>query len=201
MNPQSRRLRIYGVFGTAFAAACSPWVKKYLKVLHRGHTFRAKIRTASEGAPDAWGSAMTRQELVLAMLACADGRRYTPAQIQKAIFLVCRNVPHVISRGPGFEFEPYDYGPFDSSVYSEIQALATTGDALIEPSGVGRWDTYAASDLGLERGRELLAGAPPSVSEYLVKTSQWVRSQSFSGLVKSIYEAYPEMRRNSIFRG
>jgi hypothetical protein len=31
--------------------------------------------------------------------------------------------------------------------------------------------------------------------------SDWVRAQSFNSLVKAIYDAYPEMKVNSIFRG
>jgi hypothetical protein len=144
---------------------------------------------------------MDRRDLVLAMLASAEGRPYTPVQIQKAIFLVCENLPKVIDGGPSFTFAPYDYGPFDSNVYAEAETLQALGCAVIAPSPYGRWNTYAASDDGLNRGRQILDGLDEPTRKYLKDTSEWVRRQSFSGLVRSIYEAYPRMRANSIFRG
>jgi uncharacterized protein len=144
---------------------------------------------------------MNRRSLVLAVLACADGRSFTPVQIQKALFVICRNVPDLIDEGPGFNFEAYDYGPFDSSVYTELSILETNRCVVIAPSGIGRWNTYAATDTGLIRGRELLGRLSKRDQEYLRKISDWVRSLSFSALVKAIYDAYPEMRANSIFRG
>jgi len=135
------------------------------------------------------------------MLAASGGRPYTPVQIQKALFLVCETLPDVISEGPTFGFEPYDYGPFDAAVYQEAEALRNVGEAIVAPSGIGRWNTYAASDLGIERGQRILQTIPESRRNYIQSVSDWVRSQSFSGLVKSIYDAYPQMRENSIFRG
>jgi hypothetical protein len=143
---------------------------------------------------------MNRRDLVLVLLAASGGRPYSPAQLQKSIFLISRNMPRLV-RGPAFNFVAYDYGPFDSDVYSEAEALRQAGEAVIAPSGIGRWNTYAASDTGLTRGRNLIAALDPPARTYLEQISTWVRAQSFSGLVKSIYDAYPEMRENSIFRG
>ena len=144
---------------------------------------------------------MDRRELLLAMLATADGRAFTPVQIQKSLFLLCRNVPGLVDVGPIYEFTPYDYGPFDASVYIEADALTLFGDTVISPSEMGRWNNYAASEVGVERGRKILLGLAPHLQQYVRAVSEWVRAQSFSGLVKSIYEAYPDMKVNSIFRG
>ena len=144
---------------------------------------------------------MDRRQLALAMLACSDGRPYTPVQIQKALFLACHNLPELVNQGETFDFVPYDYGPFDAGVYSEIESLRAEGAAAIAPSGIGSWNTYAATDAGLTYGREILSTLPSSVRDYLIKVSEWVRAQSFSSLVKSIYNFYPEMRANSIFHG
>jgi hypothetical protein len=144
---------------------------------------------------------MNRRDLVLAILAAAEGRPYTPVQIQKAAFIVCDQFPNLIDEGPGFHFEPYDYGPFDSDVYAEISHLQVARDAVIAPSPFGNWNTYAASDKGLKRGTQLLEEMPAEEEDYIERISAWVRSLSFKRLVKSIYEAYPHMRANSIFRG
>ena len=151
----------------------------------------------SKGRP-ATGS-LNRRDLVLAILAASGGIAYTPVQIQKAVFVVCDQLPGLIS-GPGFNFKPYDYGPFDSDVYSEISQLQRAGEATIIPAPFGNWNMYAASDTGLARGRQLLDRIGKH-REYIEKISAWVRSLSFSSLVKSIYEAYPQMKANSIFKG
>ncbi len=142
-----------------------------------------------------------RQDIALAMLAAADGRPYTPAQIQKALFLLDQNTPDVISEGPRYNFIPYDYGPFDANVYSDIDGLAKSGEVVVAQSGIGRWNTFSASDQGLVRGKLILTQVSHRDRKYITDVSEWVRAQSFSGLVKSIYNAYPQMKVNSIFRG
>ena len=143
---------------------------------------------------------MNRRDFVLAILAAAEGRPYTPVQIQKAVFVICDHFPDLIDEGPRFHFEPYDYGPFDSDVYSVASRLEDDGFAEIAPSAYGNWNTYAASDAGIERGETFLAQMNDEAENYVRKISAWVRSLSFTRLVKSIYEAYPKMRANSIFR-
>jgi len=144
---------------------------------------------------------MNRRDLLLSVLACADGRTYTPAQIQKAMFLLSKRMPQLVQEGPNFGFMPYDFGPFDAAVYQEADHLQRSGEAVITPSGCGNWRTYAASGEGVVRGRRLLEQLSPQQRDYVVKVSDWVRAQSFNGLVKAIYDAYPEMKVNSIFRG
>jgi uncharacterized protein len=144
---------------------------------------------------------VNRRDFVLMILAAAEGRTFTPVQIQKAVFLVWRHFPDIIDDGPTFDFQPYDYGPFDSDVYSEIGALKRAGEAIIAPSGQGDWFTYAASDAGIERAGALRPALSDRSFRYIRKISDWVRSLSFAELVKSIYEVYPEMRARSIFRG
>jgi len=116
------------------------------------------------------------------------------------MFLITTNVPALVGEGLRFTFVPYDYGPFDRAVYDEASALQREGLAEIQPSGLGRWNVYAASTKGLEKGAEILAHMSEPHRKYVVETSHWVRSQSFTSLVKSIYKAYPQMRANSIFR-
>jgi hypothetical protein len=140
---------------------------------------------------------MTRNDVVLAILAAAAGRAFTPVQLQKTAFLVTKNLPHIFDAQHTFNFQPYDYGPFDKHVYSEAELLELMGFATISR---GRWSTYAATQSGIERGRQLLAQLPREWNEYIHNLSNWALSQSFSSLVKTIYNAYPEMRVNSIFK-
>jgi hypothetical protein len=144
---------------------------------------------------------MNRQELLLCILAAANGRAYEPVQIQKAAFLVDRNVPNLIDAGPRYNFVPYDYGPFDREVYSDASMLSLAGRAVVGPSAEGRWNTYAASAQGLDEGRKLLGRINPTHRDYIERVSAWVIGQSFGSLVRSIYDKYPEMKQNSIFQG
>jgi hypothetical protein len=144
---------------------------------------------------------MSRGELLLAVLAASNGRPFTPVQLQKAVFLITENLDDIVDRGPTFNFAPYDYGPFDADVYNVAQKLANDDLVIIAPSAHGRWNTYAASEEGLDRGDELLNELDEEEREYINSTVKWIRSQSFSSLVKSIYKAYPEMKANSVFKG
>jgi hypothetical protein len=177
---------------------CYDWVLRRVRPDDVG--VGAEGPNAGLPAKKASGS-MNRRDLVLAILAAADGRTYTPVQIQKAAFVICDQFPDLIDQGPGFHFEPYDYGPFDSDVYFELSRLHDAGDAEIAPSAYGNWNTYAASDAGIDRGWDLLSQLSRDRQRYVKEVSSWVRSLSFKKLVKSIYEAYPAMRANSIFRG
>jgi hypothetical protein len=116
---------------------------------------------------------MNRRDLVLAVLASSEGRPYTPAQLQKSVFLISRNLPRLIE-GAGFKFVPYDYGPFDSDVYHEADNLRRAGDAIITPSDVGRWNTYAASESGLIKGRALLGRLDEPARQYLQQVSTYI---------------------------
>jgi len=144
---------------------------------------------------------MDRRELVLAVLAAGKGRAFSPAQIQKAVFLIDKNLPHLVHRGPRFEFAPYNYGPFDRNVYVEAENLQREGAAEISPSPNGRWMLYRASENGLAQGELVLQRLKLKTRRYVDSVAEWVLAQSFGSLVKSIYEIYPEMRENSIFQG
>ncbi|MBS0221804.1 MAG: hypothetical protein JSR91_13790 [Proteobacteria bacterium] len=136
---------------------------------------------------------------MLVLLAAASGP-LTPVQLQKAAFLVQRQAGWLI-KGTPFSFEPYDYGPFDRGVYVEAEALATNGDVVVAPHEGSRWNMYSATAQGQAKAQEILEKQSPKVRSYLANVSKWVRSQSFSGLVKSIYAAYPDMKVNSVFQG
>jgi hypothetical protein len=133
------------------------------------------------------------------MLAASSGQYYTPVQIQKAMFLLDRQVPEIFDTTSRFLFRPYDYGPFDADVYVEIERLEAEGLAETAINSTRAMKLYAASPRGLEVV-EPLRGQLTSVQlAFIDRASAFVRSLSFSDLVSAIYEAYPEMRKNSIF--
>ena len=140
---------------------------------------------------------MTREELILAAMVPGGGYRYTPVQMQKLLFLIDRQIPGQVG-GPHFHFEPYHYGPFDRSVYHELDHLAVRGLVAVEYNVSLR--TFALTSEGAARGSTALSMVLPDVQDFIVRASNFVRAQSFSSLVSAIYKAFPDMRVNSVFQ-
>jgi len=140
---------------------------------------------------------MDKKQIILAAMASSGGTLHTPVQVQKLLFLIDREIPSLVA-GPVFNFQPYNYGPFDKTVYSELSQLAEEGDVVIVPQN--NWLSYELTAKGLETGTKLLASLSEQARDYIGRVSQFVRSLSFSELVSAIYQAYPEMRENSVFQ-
>ena len=142
---------------------------------------------------------MTKLNLLLVALAAGDKSEHTPVQIQKLMFLVDRNVGNRIG-GPFFEFRPYDYGPFDPSIYELLRQLEADGLASSSLSNSG-WKKHSLTDAGLSKAAQLFSQFDEPVFNYIKEVSKFVRTLSFADLVSSIYKAYPEMKVNSVFKG
>ncbi len=141
---------------------------------------------------------MDRREIVLAALAAGgENAGFSPIQVQKALFLMDREAAELVD-GPHFEFVPYDYGPFDRSVYEVLDDLSRGG--LVEKRNSGRYREYALTREGYESGLAKLDGLPDKVGSFLRRLVEWVRELTFQQLVTAIYRRYPDMKANSIFR-
>lgn len=138
-----------------------------------------------------------RKALVLAGLAAGGECTYTPVQVQKLFFLIDRNAAHLLG-GPCFNFEPYNYGPFDADVYRTLEGLQA--DGLVEIAKDGTMNTYRPTEQGKQEGEKALGLYDPKLSEYIKHISEFVRSLSFNQLVSAIYKAYPDMKQNSVFQ-
>lgn len=142
---------------------------------------------------------MNRSEILLAGLAAGgENATYTPVQVQKLFFLLDRESAAALG-GPFFNFVPYDYGPFDQAVYAGLDDLARRNLASIQ--NTGRYRIYGLSQQGQFEGRRILSTLAPDTRNYIVNVAGWVRQLSFQQLVASIYNKYPEMKANSVFRG
>ena len=142
---------------------------------------------------------MTRKELALLMLALAEGKPYSPVQIQKSLFLATDNLSDLLDQNSSYNFEPYDYGPFDKVVYDDLRELEHEGFAEITTAPSGRWNEYRATREGIEAVQNIKNSLAGNDRKYLIEMSSFVRSLSFSQLVAAIYKAYPDMKENSIF--
>ena len=108
---------------------------------------------------------MERRDWNLLVLAAAGGDALTPVQLQKSLFLLGRTLPDTIIGEQFYRFEPYNYGPFDSSVYTDASILAYGKLAIL--SDQGRWKQYSATAAGLKRAKELEKGLAPEIADYI----------------------------------
>lgn len=143
--------------------------------------------------------ALDRQEVLLVMLALAQGKEFSPVQIQKSLFLADEEAKGAFRDSSRYKFEPYDYGPFDKQVYADAQALAAKGLVKIETDPRG-WSTYAATPEGLQLATTLRATLNDGPREMLGRIVTVVRDLSFTALVSAIYKKYPHMKERSVFR-
>lgn len=67
-----------------------------------------------------------KQDWLLLALAHRAGRPLTPAQIQKAMFLMGAEARTLVEPR-SYDFTPYNYGPFDASVYHDLDAMVEKG--------------------------------------------------------------------------
>ncbi|MDE0124632.1 MAG: hypothetical protein OXN97_08660 [Bryobacterales bacterium] len=135
---------------------------------------------------------------VLAAMSPAGGGSYSPAQIQKLLFLIDREISDLVG-GSRFLFQPYHYGPFDKRVYAVLETLEDDGLVHIGDSWTN-YRTYTLTPDGLESGRRAIEEFDTRARDYMVRASNFVREQTFDKLVAAIYKAYPEMRVNSVFQ-
>ena len=140
---------------------------------------------------------MDTEAFVLMALAAGDEKTYSPVQVQKLLFLLDDNIPNDVG-GPHFQFQPYDYGPFDKEVYVVLEQLARKKLVSIIPTGRG-WNKYMLTPKGFDYGREHLESLNNKSRQYTKKLAEFVTTVSFSQLVSTIYSHYPEMKENSVF--
>lgn len=143
---------------------------------------------------------LSREDVALIVLSLAGTKEFTPAQIQKALFLASDKVPGVFAPGSSYDFQPYDYGPFDAGVYSDVEQLEREGFAQITQPPLTRWKNYSATQSGVERGFQLSKAVPIHDLDILEKIVVLVRSMTFNELISAVYRAYPHMRERSVFR-
>lgn len=143
---------------------------------------------------------MTRKDWTLLVVAAAGGKAVSPVQLQKTLFLLSRNLsPEDLGVDRLYDFEPYDYGPFDGAIYQDAERLEEEGYVAIDQAG-SRFRSYRATPEGLDRADRLRAKLNPKAVAYLDRIITWVASLSFNQLLEAVYKAYPEMAKNSVFR-
>jgi hypothetical protein len=141
-----------------------------------------------------------RSDWLLLALDAAGSKGLSPVQLQKALFLLGKELPDVVAATGWYDFEPYNYGPFDSAVYSDAKNLANSREAEIVQREGETWNRYLITRDGEVRA-SYVAREHPKVADYLRRLVAWVQAQTFQSLVSAVYAKYPDMRANSVFQG
>lgn len=141
---------------------------------------------------------MDKRELLLVALGQGGNDFHTPVQVQKLLFLIDKNIGERLG-GPFFNFAPYDYGPFDSSIYEVLRDLERD-ELICSKAATNGMKIHGLTDKGLIKCNQLSQLIDPISIDYIKRVSEFVRSLSFPELVSAIYKAYPEMKLNSVFQ-
>ncbi len=141
---------------------------------------------------------MNRRDWLLAAIALSGERGLSPIQIQKAMFLLRMEAPDAVGR-QFYAFIPYDYGPFSSSIYRDLDQLVVSG-LVREKSASTNYSGYYSTEFGRQRLEPLFAEVPDDVKQYLADIVRWILSVGFTQLLRSIYAKYPDYAQNSVFR-
>lgn len=145
---------------------------------------------------------MQSRDWLLLVSHLAHPRALQPVQLQKALFLLDRKLsPAQKGTERIYCFEPYDYGPFDSAVYSDAEALSREGLMQIQTQPGQTYRRYGVTPDGQRAGEELGASVDAEVLEYARALVGWVQRLSFNELVSAVYKEFPEMKAKSVFRG
>ena len=139
---------------------------------------------------------MKRLDLLLKIIAAADGEKVTPAQLQKVAFLVGMEFAEDLPNDY-YLFEKYDYGPFSADVFRDAEELEREGKIAISVHPRGGWREYAATVRG---SRIDLKDIPAEMKSFIEDKVSWARGLSFQQLVREVYIQFPEYRENSVFQ-
>ena len=142
---------------------------------------------------------LARQHWLLIALSKSPDGVMSPVQIQKSLFVFGQEAGDSIG-AEFYSFQPYDYGPFDAAIYTDLRRMMSEGHVRRQRS-IGRsWKGYAITDTGRTAALILERDADVRLAEFLQRIVEWVGGRSFSDLLRSIYAAYPEFAVNSVFR-
>ncbi|OHB18223.1 MAG: hypothetical protein A2544_01185 [Candidatus Zambryskibacteria bacterium RIFOXYD2_FULL_43_10] len=139
-----------------------------------------------------------RAKWILMALFVAGEEGLSPAQLQKAIFLLQKAFPNLETLS--YNFQPYNYGPFDVGVYHDVEMLADNALVELRQRGGHNWSSYHISETGKKTSELLKNSLDSDAVLHLTKLVKLIQSVSFQTLIGSIYKKYPEYKKNSIFK-
>lgn len=140
---------------------------------------------------------MNRQGWLLLAIAQAGDKGLSPIQIQKTMFLLRMEAADYVGQR-FYTFKPFNYGPFSSVIYKEVDFLVFSG--MLREQQSDNYNIYVATTAGRDRANTLIQRLDEKPKRYLVKLVRWVTSVDFGQLLRSVYAKYPKYATKSLFR-
>jgi uncharacterized protein YwgA len=139
---------------------------------------------------------------LLMLLALRDAEQpLDPVRLQKGLFLLAHEGG--VSDAEAYSFEPYDYGPFSSEIYRDLDLLMTEGKVREVDVPGFNWKRYAITGPGVEQAQAILSQLDPDrrqVLRRLASIKAELLELKFDALLRRVYDRYPEYAANSVFR-
>ncbi len=146
--------------------------------------------------------ALNQRDWLMLLLGVGDARALDPIRIQKGMFLLAQEGG--VREDEQYLFRPYDYGPFSSRIYDDLDALVDEGLVAREAVSGYTWSRYRLTEDGMRETQ----GIADRLDEkhlrsvrYLVQMKRDVLSRSFNRLLRYVYRRYPDYAKNSVFSG
>ncbi|MDE2855907.1 MAG: hypothetical protein OXN88_17180 [Chloroflexota bacterium] len=137
---------------------------------------------------------VSRSDILLAILAAADGKKLSRGHLQKVAFLVSEEFKGELP-ADFYRFDKHNYGPFCHDITGDTDMLLYWGWIRSSAGTNGSAETYSiANQVNLDEIQ-----LAENIKRYIRDTVAWVVDMSFSQLVKAIYLRYPEFLERSIF--
>ncbi len=137
---------------------------------------------------------VSNSEILLAIIAAADGKELSRVHLQKVAFLLSEEFK---DRLPAdfYKFDKCDYGPFCIDIYHDTEMLHYWGRIHFNPGPERRHDSYSIAEPIDIAGLQI----DDDIKTYIEDTVAWVADMSFDEIVRAVYWLFPEYRANSIF--
>ena len=137
---------------------------------------------------------VSRSDILLAIIAAADGKELSRVQLQKVAFLVSEEFK---GRLPTdfYTFDKHNYGPFCIDIYDDTEMLLYWRWIQTKPGAEPSSDMYSISEQ-FDLDNFLI---DEDIKRYIKNTVGWVADMSFGELVRAVYLLYPEFLERSKF--
>jgi uncharacterized protein YwgA len=99
-----------------------------------------------------------------------------------------------------YDFEPYLYGPYCTRLASDLDKLCKSGELVPSYTTGYRRTEYMLAPEGFRVASDMRTSVDARALDFVERTVAWVKAQTFSSLLASIYKWYPEYATKSIFK-
>lgn len=141
---------------------------------------------------------VTRRYWPVLALSFSPDNKLTPLQMQKALFLIGQNLPAFVGANY-YDFKPYNYGPFDATIYRDLDESCDEGFVALHPVPDRDWSEYEITRAGVELAERVGGSLSEGALDYIDRVVVWTRSTPFADLLGAIYREYPKYAAKSLF--